>query len=138
MEEIGDLRYKIRPKSFFQTNPHQAEQLYDLTKDYCSLEGTETVYDLYTGTGSIALYVAKKCREVVGVEEVSDAIKDAQENADSNQISNAHFYVGDVKTVFSPALLQKHGSPDVLITDPPRGGMHGKVIENIPLIQIFQ
>ncbi|NND07598.1 MAG: 23S rRNA (uracil(1939)-C(5))-methyltransferase RlmD [Saprospiraceae bacterium] len=131
VEEIGDLHYKIRPKSFFQTNPHQAEQLYDLTKDYCSLEGTETVYDLYTGTGSIALYVAKTCREVVGVEEVGDAIKDAQENAERNQISNAHFYVGDVKSVFSPALLQKHGSPDVLIADPPRGGMHGKVIENI-------
>ena len=130
-EQLGKLRYKIRPKSFFQTNPYQAQLLYDLTKEYCALEGNETVYDLYTGTGSIALYLADECREVVGVEEVADAIEDAKENAISNQIENASFYVGDVKDVFSRELMEKHGAADVLITDPPRGGMHEKVINSI-------
>ncbi len=131
VEKLGNISYKIRPKSFFQTNPYQAERLYEITRAFCDFRGHETVYDLYTGTGSIALFVASQCREVIGVEEVADAIKDAKENAIANQIDNATFYVGDVKKIFSSQLLGKHGHADILITDPPRGGMHENVIRTI-------
>jgi 23S rRNA (uracil1939-C5)-methyltransferase len=130
-DQLGDLIYKIRPKSFFQTNTAQAKRLYDVVRSFASSKKEQVIYDLYTGTGSIALYLARDCKTVIGVEEIPDAIADAKENAMINGISNAHFYTGDVKNIFSDALLNKHGQPDVLITDPPRGGMHEKVIESI-------
>lgn len=130
-EQLGDLIYKIRPKSFFQTNTAQAERLYDVVRSFASAKEEQVIYDLYTGTGSIALYLARDCKTVIGVEEIPDAIADAKENAMINGISNAHFYTGDVKNIFSDVLLNKHGQPDVLITDPPRGGMHEMVIESI-------
>jgi len=130
-ERFDDIQFKIRPKSFFQTNPVQAKRLYDIVKDFAALNKEEIVYDLYTGTGSIALYVAKDCATIVGVEEVADAIEDAKDNAKFNNISNAHFYVGDVKNVFTDELLQKHGHPDAVITDPPRAGMHADVIQSL-------
>ena len=127
-EQLGDLTFKIGPKSFFQTNTQQAKNLYDTVLDFASLTGTENVYDLYTGTGSIALYLARHCHKVVGVEEVPEAIADALENRDRNAISNAQFYAGDVQNLLTPAFVQTHGHPDLLVTDPPRAGMHEKVV----------
>ncbi len=131
IEQLGHLRLKIRPKSFFQTNSVQAVKLYDIVADFCDLQGEERVYDLYTGTGSIALYLAAKAKTVVGVEEVEDAILDARENAQANDIRNAHFYVGDVRHVFDQPLIARHGSPDVVVVDPPRGGLHERVVQHL-------
>ena len=128
-ERLGEVRFKIGPKSFFQTNSRQAEALYDEVVNFAELTGTENVYDLYTGLGSIALYIARSCRQVVGIEEVADAIRDAKENAALNDIQNALFYAGDVKNVLTPEFAVKHGKPDVLITDPPRAGMHPEVVQ---------
>ncbi|MDX1910947.1 MAG: 23S rRNA (uracil(1939)-C(5))-methyltransferase RlmD [Saprospiraceae bacterium] len=128
VEQLGDLKCKIGPKSFFQTNSLQGKRLYDVAAEFAGLTGNENVYDLYTGTGSIALYLAKHCRAVVGIEEIPEAIADAEENMRLNQINNATFYAGDVKSVLSPEFVQKHGRPDVLITDPPRAGMHEKAV----------
>jgi 23S rRNA (uracil1939-C5)-methyltransferase len=128
-EELGELRFKVGPKSFFQTNTHQAKVLYDTVVDFAELKGTENVYDLYTGIGSIALYIARHCGHVVGIEEIPEAIVDAEENAALNGIDNTTFYAGDVKDILSPAFAEKHGAPDLLITDPPRAGMHPKVVE---------
>ena len=130
-EMLGPISYQIRPKSFFQTNTMQAENLYRLAKDLADLQGNEVVYDLYTGIGSIASYVADRCSVVVGIEEVEDAILDARENARANHIENANFYSGDVKQIFTNELLVTHGKPDVVITDPPRGGMHENVTRSI-------
>ncbi len=127
-EKMGDLRFKIGPKSFFQTNTVQGKNLYDVTAQFAGLTGTENVYDLYTGTGSIALYLARQCRQVVGIEEVPEAIADALENMRLNDIQNATFYAGDVKNVLSPEFAVRHGKPDVVITDPPRAGMHEKAV----------
>ncbi|HMX40714.1 MAG TPA: 23S rRNA (uracil(1939)-C(5))-methyltransferase RlmD [Saprospiraceae bacterium] len=127
-ERLGDLRFKIGPKSFFQTNTRQGQRLYDVAADFAGLTGHENVYDLYTGTGSIALYLARHCRQVVGIEEVPEAIADAQENMRLNGIGNAVFYAGDVKQVLSPEFTERHGRPDVVITDPPRAGMHEKAV----------
>jgi len=129
VEQLGDLKFKIGPKSFFQTNTQQGKQLYDVTAEFAGLTGNENVYDLYTGTGSIALYLARFCHAVVGIEEIPEAIADAEENMRLNDIKNATFYAGDVKSVLSPEFVQKHGRPDVLITDPPRAGMHPKAVE---------
>ena len=128
IEQLGDLRFEIGPKSFFQTNSHQGKQLYDITAAFAGLKGNENVYDLYTGTGSIALYLARQCRQVVGIEEVPEAIADAEENMRLNAISNAIFYAGDVKNVLTPEFAAQHGRPDVVITDPPRAGMHEKTV----------
>lgn len=128
-EQLGELRFKVGPKSFFQTNTHQAKALYDTVVDFAGLQGTENVYDLYTGIGSIALYIAAYCQQVVGIEEIPEAIADAEENAALNGISNTVFYAGDVKDMLSPAFAAQHGPPDLLITDPPRAGMHPKVVE---------
>jgi 23S rRNA (uracil1939-C5)-methyltransferase len=128
VEKLGDLQCKIGPKSFFQTNTLQGKRLYDVAAEFAGLTGRENVYDLYTGTGSIALYLARYCRSVVGIEEIPEAIADAEENMRLNNISNATFYAGDVKSVLSPEFVQKHGRPDVLITDPPRAGMHEKAV----------
>ncbi|MFN0033889.1 MAG: 23S rRNA (uracil(1939)-C(5))-methyltransferase RlmD [Saprospiraceae bacterium] len=129
VEQLGDLKFKIGPKSFFQTNSLQGKRLYDVTAEFAGLTGKENVYDLYTGTGSIALYLARHCRAVVGIEEIPEAIADAEENMRMNGIENATFYAGDVKSVLSPEFVQKHGRPDVLVTDPPRAGMHPKAVE---------
>ncbi len=128
VENLGGRQFKIGPKSFFQTNSRQAKNLYDVVVQFAGLTGSENVYDLYTGTGSIALYVAQYCRQVVGIEEVPEAIADAHENQALNNIRNAVFYAGDVKNVLSPEFIEKHGKPDLVITDPPRAGMHEKAV----------
>jgi 23S rRNA (uracil1939-C5)-methyltransferase len=127
-EVLGELTFKIGPRSFFQTNTYQAKNLYDLVVQFAGLTGVENVYDLYTGTGSIALYVAKYCKQVVGIEEIADAIVDAEENMRRNKIDNAIFYAGDVKNVLTPEFAALHGKPDLVITDPPRSGMHEKAV----------
>lgn len=127
-EMIDNLTFQIRPKSFFQTNTLQAELLYQAVSNLADIRNDETVYDLYTGTGTIACYVARRAKHVVGVEYVQDAIDDACENAKLNGIANISFYAGDMKDVFTPTLFEKHGKPDVVITDPPRAGMHAGVI----------
>jgi 23S rRNA (uracil1939-C5)-methyltransferase len=128
-EQLGHIRYQIGPKSFFQTNTAQAVRLFDTAVDFAGLNGTENVYDLYTGIGSIALYLAKYCKQVVGIEEIAAAIDDAKKNAGLNNITNATFYAGDVKNILTDEFAQKHGKPDLLITDPPRAGMHPKVVD---------
>jgi len=128
-EELGHVRFKVGPKSFFQTNTHQAKELYDTVVDFAELKGNENVYDLYTGIGSIALYVARHCGQIVGIEEIPEAIEDAKVNAELNEIENCVFYAGDVKDILTAEFAQKHGKPDLLITDPPRAGMHPKVVE---------
>ncbi|MBK6932083.1 MAG: 23S rRNA (uracil(1939)-C(5))-methyltransferase RlmD [Saprospirales bacterium] len=128
VEQLGDLRFKIGPKSFFQTNSVQAKNLYETVVQFAGLSGTENVYDLYTGAGTIALYVARFCKQVVGIEEIPEAIADAGENRALNGIENAVFYAGDVKNVLTPALIEQHGKPDLIITDPPRAGMHEKAV----------
>ncbi len=128
VERLGDLQFKIGPKSFFQTNSLQGKRLYDVAAQFAGLTGTENVYDLYTGAGSIALYLARQCRQVVGIEEIPEAIADAGENMRLNGIDNAIFYAGDVKEVLTPEFAARHGRPDVLITDPPRAGMHEKAV----------
>jgi 23S rRNA (uracil1939-C5)-methyltransferase len=128
-ENLGSVRFKIGPKSFFQTNTKQAERLFDTVVEFAEFDGTENVYDLYTGIGSIALYVASKAKHVVGIEEVAAAIVDAKENAALNNLTNTTFYAGDVKNILTDDFAEKHGKPDILITDPPRAGMHQSVVE---------
>ncbi|PKD17918.1 RNA methyltransferase [Salegentibacter salinarum] len=130
-EQMEGLQFKINAKSFYQTNSAQAYELYKITRDFADLKGDEIVYDLYTGTGTIAQFVAKKAKRVIGVEVVPEAILDAKENAERNQINNAEFFVGDMKKVFSEEFINNHGQPDVIITDPPRDGMHKDVIAQI-------
>jgi 23S rRNA (uracil1939-C5)-methyltransferase len=131
LEEMEGLKFSINAKSFYQTNSDQAYELYKITRDFAGLTGNETVYDLYTGTGTIAQFVSKKAKKVIGVESVPDAIKDAKANAERNNITNCEFFVGDMKVVFNDAFIAQHGQPDVIITDPPRDGMHKDVIEQI-------
>tara|TARA_R110000868_G_scaffold405564_3_gene685044 strand:+ start:2014 stop:3429 length:1416 start_codon:yes stop_codon:yes gene_type:complete len=130
-EEMEGLKFKINAKSFYQTNSNQAYELYKITRDFASLTGNELVYDLYTGTGTIAQFVAKQARKVIGVESVPDAITAAKENAQLNNINNVEFYVGDMKHVFNDAFIKAHGHPDIIITDPPRDGMHKDVVQQI-------
>lgn len=130
-EEMEGLKFKINAKSFYQTNSEQAYELYKITRDFANLSGSELVYDLYTGTGTIAQFVAKKAKKVVGVEAVPDAIEAAKENALLNKIDNAEFYVGDMKKVFNEEFINTHGKPDVVITDPPRDGMHVDVVQQL-------
>jgi len=130
-EEMEGLRFKINAKSFYQTNSNQAHNLYKITRDFAGLTGKELVYDLYTGTGTIAQFVAKNALKVIGVESVPDAIHAAKENAILNQIDNVDFFVGDMKKVFNTEFIETHGHPDVLITDPPRDGMHKDVVAQI-------
>lgn len=131
LEEMEGLQFSINAKSFYQTNSVQAYELYKITRDFAGLTGTETVYDLYTGTGTIAQFVAKLAKKVVGVESVPEAIIDAKENAKRNNITNCDFFVGDMKVVFNDDFIAQNGHPDVIITDPPRDGMHAAVIEQI-------
>jgi len=131
MEEMEDLQFKIGPKSFYQTNPAQAYELYKITRDFAGLKGDETVYDLYTGTGTIAQFVSKNAQKVVGVEAVQEAIDAAKENAERNGITNCTFYCGDMKDIFTDEFIAQNGTPDIIITDPPRDGMHKNVVETI-------
>jgi 23S rRNA (uracil1939-C5)-methyltransferase len=130
-EEMEGLRFKINAKSFYQTNSEQAYELYKITRDFADLKGDELVYDLYTGTGTIAQFVAKNAKKVVGVESVPDAIVAAKENAQLNNINNVEFFVGDMKQVFNTEFITTHGQPDVVITDPPRDGMHKDVVAQL-------
>ncbi|MBP1676059.1 MAG: rRNA m(5)U-1939 methyltransferase [Bacteroidetes bacterium] len=130
-EEMEGLRFKIGPKSFYQTNSAQAYELYKVARNFAQLTGTELVYDLYTGTGTIANFVAHQSRQVVGIEYVPEAIEDAIVNSDINGIKNTLFYAGDMKNILNAAFIDKHGKPDVIITDPPRAGMHEDVVEAI-------
>jgi len=127
-EEMEGLKFKINAKSFYQTNSEQAYELYKITRAFADLNGEELVYDLYTGTGTIAQFVAKNAKKVIGVESVPDAIVAAKQNAKLNGIENVEFYVGDMRKVFNDTFVAKHGKPDVVITDPPRDGMHQDVI----------
>ncbi|MDC6363929.1 MULTISPECIES: 23S rRNA (uracil(1939)-C(5))-methyltransferase RlmD [Flavobacteriaceae] len=130
-EEMEGLQFKINAKSFYQTNSEQAYELYKVTRDFANLSGHELVYDLYTGTGTIAQFVSKQAKKVIGVESVPEAIADAKANAEHNQISNVEFFVGDMKNVFNSEFIAQHGQPDVIITDPPRDGMHKLVVEQL-------
>ncbi len=131
LEEMEGLKFSINAKSFYQTNSDQAYELYKITRDFAGLTGEETVYDLYTGTGTIAQFVSKKAKKVIGVEAVPEAIADAKENAKRNNITNCEFFTGDMKVVFNESFIALHGKPDVIITDPPRDGMHKDVIDQI-------
>lgn len=131
IEEIDGLFFKIGAKSFFQTNSKQAKILYHNTKLLAKIKETDLVYDLYTGTGTIAQYVAKSAKKVIGIDSVEEGIKAAYENADRNNIKNCTFYTGDMKEIFTNQFILENGVPDIIITDPPRDGMHKKVIEQI-------
>jgi 23S rRNA (uracil1939-C5)-methyltransferase len=130
-EQLEDLQFKIGPKSFFQTNSYQALKLYQVTREFAGLEGEEILYDLYTGTGTIANFMARQAKLVVGIESVPEAIEDAKLNSEINRITNTRFYAGDMKDIFDDAFIRENGKPDVIITDPPRAGMHAKVVEQI-------
>jgi len=131
MEEMDGLHFKIGAKSFFQTNSEQAKILYRKTKELAQITENDLVYDLYTGTGTIAQYVATSAKKVVGIDSVEEGIKAAYENAEHNNIKNCTFYTGDMKEIFTDEFIAKNGTPDVIITDPPRDGMHKKVVEQI-------
>ena len=130
-ETMEGLRFKVGPKSFYQTNTEQAYELYSVARKFAALTGSELVYDLYTGTGTIANFVARQARAVVGIEYVPEAIEDAKVNAELNQIDNASFFAGDMKDILTREFLEEHGRPDVIITDPPRAGMHKDVVDTI-------
>lgn len=130
-EAMEELKFKIGPKSFYQTNSEQAYNLYKIARDFAGLTGNELVYDLYTGTGTIANFVARQAKKVVGIEYVEDAIEDAKFNSQNNNVDNTLFYAGDMKDILTQDFINEHGRPDVIITDPPRAGMHDDVIKTI-------
>ena len=130
-ELMEDLKFKVGPKSFYQTNTEQAYHLYSVAREFANLTGNELVYDLYTGTGTIANFVAKKARQVIGIEYVPEAIEDAKINSQINGIDNTLFYAGDMKDILTDDFIAEHGRPDVIITDPPRAGMHPDVVKTI-------
>ena len=129
--EMEDLRFKVGPKSFYQTNTEQAYILYNVAREFAELTGEELVYDLYTGTGTIANFVAKQARKVIGIEYVPEAIEDAKVNSEINGITNTEFFAGDMKDILNHDFIERHGKPDIIITDPPRAGMHQDVIDTI-------
>jgi 23S rRNA (uracil1939-C5)-methyltransferase len=130
-EEMEGLRFKIGPKSFYQTNSAQAYELYKIVRNFAKLTGNELLYDLYTGTGTIANFLASGCKQVIGIEYVPEAIEDAFVNSKNNGISNTLFYAGDMKDILNESFIKQHGKPDIIITDPPRAGMHDDVIKAI-------
>ena len=130
-EQMEDLRFRVGAKSFYQTNTRQALQLYRVVRQFAGLTGKETVYDLYTGTGTIANFVARQCGKVVGIEYVPEAIEDAKINSEINGIGNTSFFAGDMKDILKPQFISENGTPDVIITDPPRAGMHQDVVKTI-------
>ena len=131
LEEMEGLKFKIGPKSFYQTNSEQAYELYKVAREFAELSGAETVYDLYTGTGTIANFIARNAKKVVGVEYVPEAIEDAKINSEINNIKNTHFYSGDMKETLNSEFIKQNGQPDVVITDPPRAGMHKDVVDTL-------
>lgn len=130
-ETMEELKFKVGPKSFYQTNTEQAYHLYDVAREFAQLKGDELVYDLYTGTGTIANFVARNTRKVIGIEYVPEAIEDAKVNSEINGIYNTLFYAGDMKDILNEDFIAEHGRPDVIITDPPRAGMHPDVVQTI-------
>ena len=130
-ESIGDLKFKINPKSFFQTNINQTIKLYDIVKNLANLKGDEIVFDLYSGLGTISQFIAKKAKKVIGIESINEAVISAKESAIENKVNNVDFVVGDMKKIFNPLFISKYGNPDLIITDPPRDGMHKDVIKEI-------
>ena len=130
-EKMEDLKFKVGPKSFYQTNTEQAYHLYSVARDFAGLTGSEVVYDLYTGTGTIANFVARQAQQVIGIEYVPEAIEDAKINSQINGIENTLFYAGDMKDILTDDFIAQHGRPDVIITDPPRAGMHPDVVKTI-------
>ena len=136
MEQMGDLKFKIGPKSFYQTNSEQAHKLYKIAADFADLKGDELVYDLYTGTGTIANFVARSAKKVIGIEYVEAAIEDAKINSKINNIENTDFYAGDMKDLLRNDFIKQHGKPDVIITDPPRAGMHPRVTQLLADLKI--
>ena len=131
LEEMEGLKFKIGPKSFYQTNSEQAYELYKVARDFAGLKGTEVVYDLYTGTGTIANFIARNVHKVVGIEYIPEAIEDAHVNSELNGISNTSFFAGDMKKILTSEFIARHGRPDVIITDPPRAGMDEEVVKTI-------
>jgi 23S rRNA (uracil1939-C5)-methyltransferase len=131
MEEMDGLHFKIGAKSFFQTNSEQAKVLYQKTKELANITSNDVVYDLYTGTGTIAQYIAGAVKKVVGIDSVEEGIKAAYKNAERNNITNCTFFTGDMKEIFTDKFISENGKPDIIITDPPRDGMHKKVVEQI-------
>ena len=131
LEQLENYQFKISPKSFFQTNTKQAEKLYSITRDFAELNETQIVYDLYGGTGSIGIFVSNKAKKIIGVELIKEAVDDAKENALLNNITNADFFVGDVIDICTDDFFIQHGRPDVIITDPPRVGMHEKLVKKL-------
>jgi 23S rRNA (uracil1939-C5)-methyltransferase len=131
VETLEDFSFKIGPKSFFQTNTEQAETLYRITRDFAELNGQQVVYDLYCGTGSIGIFCSRGAKKIIGVEAIEAAVQDARINAALNQINEAVFVTGDVTDVCNAAFFEQHGRPDVIITDPPRAGMHEKLVHKI-------
>ena len=130
-DEIGKYRFEIAPNAFFQTNTKQAEKLYEVARDFAELRPDDLAYDLYCGAGTISLFISQDVRQVVGVELIEEATQNARANAAANDVGNAAFVTGDLRDLFTPAFVEEHGRPDVLIADPPRAGMHPKVIEQI-------
>jgi 23S rRNA (uracil1939-C5)-methyltransferase len=128
---MEDLKFKVGPKSFYQTNTEQAYELYKVAREFAGLTGEELVYDLYTGTGTIANFVAKKAKKVIGIEYVPEAIEDAKVNAQINNLDNTLFFAGDMKDILNREFIETYGRPEVIITDPPRAGMHQDVIDTI-------
>ncbi|MGV3657223.1 MAG: 23S rRNA (uracil(1939)-C(5))-methyltransferase RlmD [Chitinophagaceae bacterium] len=131
IEKLEDFSFKIGPKSFFQTNTAQGERLYQITREFAELDGTQTVYDLYCGTGSIGIFCSRGAKKIIGVEAIDAAVQDAREKATMNNIQKAEFYTGDVIDVLNDEFFALHGRPDVIITDPPRAGMHEKLVQKI-------
>lgn len=131
LEQMGRLRFRIGPKSFYQTNSKQALRLYNIVKEFAGLTGNEVVYDLYTGTGTIANFVADSARKVIGIEYIDEAVKDAIVNSEINDIANTRFFAGDIRSLLSESFFLENGNPDVIITDPPRAGMHEDVVRQI-------
>ena len=131
IERIEDFNFKIGPKSFFQTNTGQAEKLYQVTRDFAELNGEQIVYDLYCGTGSIGIFCSRNAKKIIGVEAIDEATSNAKENALLNSIGHAAFFTGDVAEVCTDSFFAEHGRPDVIITDPPRAGMHEKLVKKI-------
>jgi len=131
LEEMEGLKFRIGPKSFYQTNTKQSLRLYNAAKDFAGLTGNEVVYDLYTGTGTIANFIAESARTVIGIEYIEEAIRDAVINSDINNIKNTRFFAGDIKSVLNEQFIASHGRPDVIITDPPRAGMQKEVVRSI-------
>lgn len=135
MEQMENLQFKVGPKSFYQTNTEQAYELYKVARDFAGLTGKELVFDLYTGTGTIANFVAHQAKQVIGIEYVPEAIEDAKINAQINQLDNTLFFAGDMKDILNEDFIQQYGRPDVIITDPPRAGMHEDVVNTILLAE---